>query len=143
MGPHDASFYGNDTLCLVDDGLGRPEGNCIQDNEQTCFSRGVCYTLHNELKVIQLAWEFEYNYDFHGGPITEFYEEMDLYNMNGGSLRRIGKTYWTLSFTSVDTSMNNSGYVFGINQTDTHKQMLTSIVTLPKCHIWSSSSGTS
>lgn len=143
--PHDASFYGNNTVCLMDDGLGRPEGSCSSDQVKTCMSRAVCYTLNDKTKVVDLDWEFEYTHEFNGGPMDDAALEADLYNMNGGSLRRIGDEKWTVSYTAAKETepYNSSSFVFGLKQAENHSMEITSIVRLPKCHKWSVYSGTS
>lgn len=142
--PHDVSYHSNNTVCLIDDGYYRPQGQCaIHADNSGCYSRAVCYSLDDDAGVVRLEWEFEFPYEFEGAP-TNTSRITDLYNLLGGSLRRIGVTEWVASFTAVDDAVHkNSSWSFGLKQNSEHGVDITSIVQMPVCDEWNSVDGVS
>lgn len=122
----------------------RPQAECDTDWSLGCMSRAVCYTLDHDTGMLDLAWEFEFPDELNGSPLNASVLDNELYNMNGGSLRKIGENDWSLSFTQVSSKhYNDSSWVFGLKLESNHGPVLTSISKLPRCHIWSSDNGNS
>lgn len=141
--PHDVSYHANSTLCLIDDGYARPQGACTNDDTARCFSRAVCYSLDDDAGIVHLEWEFEYPHEMVGVPLNKAIMKSDLYNLNGGSLRRVGVTEWVASFTSVEGEYANSSWAFGLKQNSQYGINVTSIVQMPRCEEWNDLNGAS
>lgn len=143
--PHDVSYHENNTLCMMDDGVRRPQGGCTDDDVSTCFSRAVCYYLDDEEKKASLLWEFEYPDENTAGKFNKTMMSEDVFNLNGGSLRKWGEKKWVVAFTSImyDKPFNHSAWVFDIHETEKGLIEIDSIVRLPKSQNWATSQGTS
>lgn len=146
--PHDVSYHDNNTLCLMDDGIKRPQGECEDDEGSTCFSRAICYYLNDNTSTVDIVWDFSYPNQIQtdGSPynVSDFTD--DLFNINGGSLRNIYDNKWVAAFTAVNDvkPYNRSNWVFGLDILDGHRGVnLTSIVKIPHSIVWEASSGTS
>lgn len=145
--PHDVSYHTNNTLCLMDDGVHRPQGDCTDDDVATCFSRAVCYYLNDEKSTAELKWQFEYpsEIDGYNGQINISTMRKDVFNLNGGSLRKWGLRDYVVAYTSImfDRPFNHSAWVFNLHETNPGTVEIASIVKIPKSHNWATSQGTS
>jgi len=144
--PHDVSYHDNNTICLMDDGSKRPQGFCTDDDNIGCFSRAVCYYLDYDTHTVQLIWEFEYPHEMAGAPLNASMMQKDLFNINGGSIRRVTRTDWVVSFTATDPNfapLNHSSWSFGLRENSDHDMKITSIQKIPRCVDWAVNDGSS
>merc|ERR1711865_638206 len=79
-----------------------------------------------------------------GAPLNYTDLKEDLFNKNGGSIRKVTETDWVVSFTAVQNSpFNHSTWSFGLREDSDHEMKITSIQKLPRCIEWASESGDS
>jgi len=142
--PHDVSYHDNNTVCLMDDGTKRPQGDCTDDDKTGCFSRAVCYYLDDNTFTVHLIWEFEFPHEMTGAPLNSSQMSKDLFNKNGGSVRKVTQTDWVVSFTAVNFApYNHSSWAFGLRQDSDHEMKITSIQKIPRCLEWATNDGAS